>query len=318
MGSGQNEDDAILKAAKHHWAFKKNKNIKVHNNKCVKDGKPNQQKDHVTHEDAPENLNQSAELYPEAVVFLIFAGHPIFQPDISSFQSPTINSSPNEPDPSDNENESVDAEETTFRNRMTSKGFFKSRNIQRAEELQRKNKRSKSNAYNDDVIDLTKEKTAVAKEHVQAARSHVEMMKFQCKLSIIDHAIKVGINVDRLRPCVEKTLHDLFPEVLDGSANRNPYDDSIVNLEKDNDIDSDGEANSTALRRNTMDLGDAHDFTPPPLRCCAGKECVDPSVEFNDEFECMKCDGLAHGFCIGRFDNEGIMCLGCVLPNNGS
>jgi hypothetical protein len=55
------------------------------------------------------------------------------------------------------------------------------------------------------VTDLTKEKTEVAREHVQAARSQVEMMKFQCKLSIIDHAIKVGINIDHLCPCVEKT-----------------------------------------------------------------------------------------------------------------
>mmetsp|Transcript_1970 Transcript_1970/g.3583 ORF Transcript_1970/g.3583 Transcript_1970/m.3583 type:complete len:167 (+) Transcript_1970:57-557(+) len=123
--------------------------------KCIKEGKPEQQKDTVNHEDAPDNLNQSGELFPEAVVFLMFANHPIFQPDMPSSKSPSDSSSVKNTSTADNENESEDGEESTLRSRMTSKGLFKSRNTQRAEELKLGNKKSKSNVYSQDVIDLT-------------------------------------------------------------------------------------------------------------------------------------------------------------------
>lgn len=296
LGSGMNEDDAILLAAKRHWAYKRNKNIKVHNNKCIKEGKPDQQKDMVNHEDAPDNLNQAGELFPEAVVFLIFANHPIFQPDMPSSKSPSDSSSANTTSTPDNDNESEDGEETTLRRRMTSKGLFKSRKVQRAEEMKLGNKKSKSNDYSKDVIDLTKEKTEVAKEHVQAAKHQVEMMKFQCKLSAIDHAMKVGIDVDRLRPCVERTLQDLFPDIIVGS-NSTGSTVTISDCEKNNGTAS---VTSSSLNRATL--------------CCAGKHCKEPEMPLTDDFKCFVCKGFSHTFCIGDItEHGGYLCLPCGL-----
>lgn len=298
LGSGMNEDDAILLAAKRHWAYKRNKNIKVHNNKCIKEGKPEQQKDTVNHEDAPDNLNQSGELFPEAVVFLMFANHPIFQPDMPSSKSPSDSSSAKNTSTPDNENESEDGEESTLRSRMTSKGLFKSRNTQRAEELKLGNKKSKSNVYSQDVIDLTKEKTEVAKEHVQAAKSQVEMMKFQCKLSAIDHAIKVGINVDRLRPCVEKTLQDLFPDIIPVGSNstRSTIDDVI-----DLDATSDCEKNNGTTTVDSSSINKA-------TSCRAGKHCKEPEMPLTNDFKCFVCKGYSHTFCVGDITEHGYLC----------
>lgn len=113
----------------------------------MKDGKPEQQKTLVTNEDAPENLNQSEE-NAEAIVFLLFHDHhPIFQPESSSSMTSTNHlSSPTATQTSGTPTEQGsldDGEEKTLPNRMTSKGFFKSRNTQRAEELQRMNKNKK-------------------------------------------------------------------------------------------------------------------------------------------------------------------------------
>jgi hypothetical protein len=303
-----NEDDAILLAAKHHWAYKKNKNIKVHNNKCLREGKPDQQKAVVSDVDAPDNLNQSGELYPEAIAYLLFRNHPIFQPDLSS-KTPN-NSSPNNDFTPDNDDQSVEGEELTLRQRMTSKGFFKSRNTQRAEELNRKNKKSKCNAYSNDVIDLTKEKTEVAREHVQAARSQVEMMKYQCKLSAINHAIKVGINVDRLRPCVETTLEDLFPGVMKPSANRESPSKMIVLLDKEQDA-SDEEAGDGTTTRQTQPTSPAKEAT---VQCAAGKKCKEPNVPMTDtEFKCSVCKQMSHQHCLGDICQVGYLCLPCAL-----
>jgi hypothetical protein len=67
-----------------------------------------------------------------------------------------------------------DPEDKTFRSRMTSKGVFKSRNIQRHEELKKKRK----GTPNEIVIDLTKEKQIkAAKCHSIAAKTYAEGVK---------------------------------------------------------------------------------------------------------------------------------------------
>ena len=140
-GSGSNEDDAIILCIKAHWAYKKNKNIKTHNNRCHLNGKPNEKKQYVTNEDAPDAITQSGEMYPEAIAYLLLVkDHPMFlspqrQPAVSTDSAPSMD---NVSSTNDDQNGSGDIKDATFHNCMTSEGLFKSRNKQRQEERNNK------------------------------------------------------------------------------------------------------------------------------------------------------------------------------------
>jgi hypothetical protein len=257
------------------------------------------------------NNRYDSVFYKTYLLYLLFCDHPIFQPADLSSKYPN-NSSPNNDFTSDNDNQSVEGEELTLHQRMTSKGFFESRNTQRdEEELKRKNKKSKCNANSNDVIDLTKEKTEVSRVHVEAAWSQVEMMKYQCKLSAINHAIKVGIDVDHLCPCVEITLKDLFPGVMKPSASRKRMlTETIVLLDKEQDA-SDEEAGDGTTAKQTQ--------PPTPIKeaavqCAAGKNCRKPNVPITDtEFKCSVCEQMSHQHCLGDIGQMGYLCLPCAL-----
>jgi hypothetical protein len=168
---------------------------------------------------------------------------------------------------------------------------------------------SQCNAYSNDVIDLTKEKTEVAREHVQAARSQVEMMKYQCKLSAIEHAIKVGINVERLRPCVETTLEDLFPGVMEPSARRKTLSETIVLLDKDEGVTGE-EADDDTVKQTRL----SSPINEASLPCAAGKNCKEPNAPVTDaEFKCAVCKRLSHQHCLGDICDVGYLCLPCAL-----
>jgi hypothetical protein len=303
MGSGENEDDGILHAVKHHWAYKKNKNLKVHNNKCIKDGKPDQQKDLVSHLDAPDNLNQSAELYPEAIVYLIFREHPIFQPDSASLCS-TPDSSPTENGSAD------DVEDKTLRNRMSSKGLFKSRNVQRAEEMERK-KKAKVSDGNLEIIDLTREKASAASKHAEAAKSQVEVMRYQCRLQALDQAMRMGVDENILRPFMVKTLTGLFADDTDGNKD-DDGDVKIIDLvnEEATIITTlkSGRGSSTARNKNKTNS------IPRRMRCCAGNQCVYPDELLGDDLKCDVCNKPVHAFCV-NIDN-GLTCFNCIIERN--
>jgi hypothetical protein len=116
--SGDTDDDAILKCCKQHWLFKKNKNIKAHNSRMARLNRPRSEyRAEVTVDLAPDNLNQAGKLYPKAICYLIFKDHPIL------LKTPHH------------------VKDSTLRNRMTAKGYFKSRNMLHASESDRKKKR---------------------------------------------------------------------------------------------------------------------------------------------------------------------------------
>jgi len=91
MSSEENEDDAILNASEHHWLYKKIKNIKASNKKLEKDGREDEKKALPVFSQAPTNLNQETEIYPEAVAYLVFKENPVFQVGRKRFaQSPPV------------------------------------------------------------------------------------------------------------------------------------------------------------------------------------------------------------------------------------
>jgi hypothetical protein len=119
-----------------------------------------------------------------------------------------------------------DPEDKTFRSRMTSKGIFKSRNIQRPqEELKKKRKGAHS-----EIIDLAKEKQIKATEcHSIAAKTHAEGVKCQSQIAAIEQALKMGISADVLRPSfMAKTLHTLF--------NSTPSSKDYDNVDDSNEV----------------------------------------------------------------------------------
>jgi hypothetical protein len=140
--SGDMDDDAILKCCKQHWLFKKNKNIKAHNNRMARLHRPaSEYRAEVTVDLAPDNLNQAGELYPEeAISYLIFKEHPMFIRDAT----PTPTNDPTNrrpPDNDDSQPSAEDIEDTTLKNRMAAKGYFKSSNTLQAAEKDRKKRR---------------------------------------------------------------------------------------------------------------------------------------------------------------------------------
>ena len=133
MSSGENKDDTILNASKHHWLYKKIKTIKASNKKLEKDEREDGKKALPVLSQAPTNLNQDTEIYPEAVAYLVFKENPVFQVGRKRFaQSPPV---PGEED-----------EDSTLRPRMTLTGSFKSGKGQHSNKLSEKNVESQDKA----------------------------------------------------------------------------------------------------------------------------------------------------------------------------
>ena len=214
--SGQTDDDAILNCCKHHWVYKKNKNIKAQNNKVSKQQKESKdsKKKPVTLLEAPDNLNQPAELFPEAVAYLIFKDHPMFIREAQINNQLTSTSTRNSESPNDANSEfshpaSDDVEDTTLRHQMTAKGFFKSRNTLRADERERKKNKKVSNSSTADVIDLTStatrndlRRTEAATQHAKAATLQAISGMFNTQLDALQRAQNMGVGQEDLRPFI--------------------------------------------------------------------------------------------------------------------
>ena len=320
MGSGQNDDDTIEACIKHHWAYKKNKNLKTHNNRCDLNRKFHEKKNLVTYLEAPENLLQSCEMYPEAIVYLVLIkDHPMFlrqQRNIASYAT----SSPSADDDDDNNHQKSqeDPEDTTFRSRMTSKGIFKSRNMQRQEELNKKRKSLPSS----DIIDLTKEKQIKSAErHSIAAKIHAEGVKCQSQIAAIEQAMKMGVSAEVLHPFMMQTLHTLFDtkkeEEIDDS-NEVQFVRSITgNSKGDNMLKTESflpSSSSTTFATGNF-ISTSRTNNRCGARCCAEEECVYSDGELDDEsLTCHVCEKQVHSFCVQDSPGRGTYdCFKCVL-----
>ena len=128
LSSGKNEDDAILLCLQHHWTEKRNKVIKSANKKSAQKNPPEDLRPLMTAiESAPLNLNQSHNLFPEAVLYLLIKNHPIItQGDSPKRKGRLVNLTTG---PADEEEE--EDEEEKLGRRMSIKGSFSSRKTQK-------------------------------------------------------------------------------------------------------------------------------------------------------------------------------------------
>ena len=179
ISSGKNEDDAILVCMQHHWVEKRNKVIRAANKKRAQKIPP---------EDllwplilvgtAPPNHNQSQNLFPEAVLYLLIKDHPIIIQGDSPKRKGVENLKTGPATDADDEEED---EEEKLGNRMTTKGSFSSRKKQRSTDtrLQRRALVAKKNQASG-----MKEKAALI--HVSAAKKQADNQLAQTGLAAIE------------------------------------------------------------------------------------------------------------------------------------
>jgi hypothetical protein len=205
MSSGQNEDDAMLTCAKHHWCAKKNKTIKTDNNKRSNSNPPQPLRPYYMLVDAPVNVAQANKLYPEGILFLLVREDPILVQGRKR-KSPALTNAASSPghSPSEKDDEEEDEEER-MREGMTIKGSFASRRKQKQQ-----NKRSKRR-----VLTAQKNQAAINQEkaaliHASAVKKHADSKLAETKLAAIESARKLGMNNSLLQVYLKETLSTLF------------------------------------------------------------------------------------------------------------
>ena len=206
ISSGKNEDDAILVCMKIHWAVKRNKVIKSTNKKKAESSPPGDLRKLVTAEDAPSNLNQSPNLFPEAVLYLLVKQHPIIvqgdnSPKRKVLEKLTSGSSVT----ADDEQEEEDEEEKLVKG-MTTKGNFTSRKKQKSNDtrLKRRALLAKKNQASG-----MKEKAALI--HASAAKKQADNQLAQTRLAAIESARNLGgIPEEVLKGYLRQTMGSLF------------------------------------------------------------------------------------------------------------
>ena len=205
ISSGKNEDDAILVCMKIHWAVKRNKVIKTTNKKKAESSPPGELRKLVTADDAPANLNQTPNLFPEAVLYLLVKQHPIIvQGDNSPKRKVLQKLTSGSGETADDEEE--EDEEEKLVTGMSNKGNFTSRKKQRSNDtrLKRRALLAKKNQASG-----MKEKAALI--HASAAKKQADNQLAQTQLAAIESARKLGgIPVDVLKGYLRQTMGSLF------------------------------------------------------------------------------------------------------------
>ena len=264
--------------------------------------------------DAPENLNQPAELFPEAVSFLIFKEHPMFIREAQINIQTASASAKDTPSPlDDNDNSQLspeDAEDMTFRNRMTTKGYFKSRNTLRAEELERKKKQKKvSNSTTTEIVDLTSStvhneirRTEAAAQHAEATTLQAITSMYKSQLDVLQRAQDMGISTADLCPFILTTLTNLYSS--SGKALKK-LGHSTNNCNEDPDVTFDEIWNSLGGKFSV-------NHAEEEGKCAAGDFCFEePFIAIcTDDNKCDVCNRCAHSCCIARDDVRSV-CLKC-------
>jgi hypothetical protein len=216
-----------------------------------------------------------------------------------------------------------DAEDGTFRNRMTAKGFFKSRNTLRAEEQERKKKQRKvSNKQHGEIVDLTSasvqndtRRTEAATQHAEAASKQAEAATmqaitgmYQSQLEALQKAQSMGVTAEELRPFILKTLTNLYNS-SDAALKQFGHKHEMMN--------EDAEVAFVEVRRSMEHTSctTTSKETAPTCddgACAAGDLCVE-TCEFkvcdNDEIWGM-CNRHVHSVCMVVDDTKSA-CLRC-------
>jgi hypothetical protein len=189
-----------------HWAEKRNKNIKASNKKSFEKNPPGELRTLKTAADAPPNLNQSANLFPEAVLFLLVKDHPIIKGGETTpkRKAPTSKSTQSADDDEDGEDDDDD-DEVKMASSMSIKGSFTSRKKQRANDTRLKRRALISNKNNASGM---KEKAAFM--HASAAKKQADNQLAQTRLAAIESASKLGMSKEMLQGYLKETLNSLF------------------------------------------------------------------------------------------------------------
>ena len=201
LSSGKNEDDAILLCSQHHWTEKRNKVIKSANKKSAQKNPPEDLRPLMTIESAPSNLNQSHNLFPEAVLYLLIKDHPIIIQGDSPKRKGVVNLTAGPAD----EEEDEDEEEKLGRG-MSTKGSFSSRKKQKQADTRLK-KRALVGRKNQ--ASGMREKAALI--HASAAKKQADNQLAQTRLAAIESATKLGgMPKELLQGFMKETLSSLF------------------------------------------------------------------------------------------------------------
>ena len=188
-----------------HWAVKRNKVIKSTNKKKAESSPPGDLRKLVTAEDAPSNLNQSPNLFPEAVLYLLVKQHPIIMQGDNSPKRKVLEQLTSGSSVTADDEEEEDEEEKLVKG-MTSKGNFTSRKKQRSNDtrLKRRALLAKKNQASG-----MKEKAALI--HASAAKKQADNQLAQTRLAAIESARKLGgISKEVLKGYLRQTMGSLF------------------------------------------------------------------------------------------------------------
>ena len=209
---------------------------------------------------------------------------------------------------------SEDAEDVTFRNRMTTKGYFKSRNTLRAEELERKKKQKKvSNSTTTEIVDLTSSafhndvrRTEAATQHAEAATLQAITSMYKSQLDALQRAQDMGISTADLRPFILTTLMNLYSS--SGKALKK-LGHGINNNDEDMDRIFDGIRSSLGGKLTVHHAEEEG-------KCAAGDFCFEPFNAISaDDNKCDVCNRCAHSCCIATDDVRSV-CLKCFGDDN--
>lgn len=213
-----------------------------------------------------------------------------------------------------------DAEDLTFRNRMTIKGFFKSRNTLRAEELERKKKQKQVSTNKDnEVIDLTSttlhndtRRAEATIQHSKAVTLQAVSGIYQSQLDSLQKAKSMGVTAEELCPFILRTLANLYSS----------SDEALKKLGHNNTMtNTDPEVAFVEIRKmlvGTEGNTDCVDKKRPAnndglMYCAAGECCVEiPRTVIDSGPVCPVCEKIAHAVCIAVYDDkEG--CMACIV-----
>jgi len=191
---------------------------------------------------------------------------------------------------------------------MTAKGFFKSRNMLRIEENDRKRQNKVRTSEQDDIIDLTyvaaNQKAEAATQLAAAASLQAISGMFQTQLDALERAKKMGVNEQDLRPFMLHTLSNLYTSSDTAMKKLGHH----VTCREDDKEEVTFLGVRKSLDRKMATERSKEDVESEPeddCECAAGFMCLKKDVEivFNDP-QCDVCKRQAHNLCLATDDDR--------------
>jgi hypothetical protein len=227
--------------------------------------------------EAPENISQSGEMYPEAIIYLTLVK---YHPMLLHPKHHAITSGTNSPAfAEDDENSTLsDPEDKTFQSRMTRKTCH----------------------------------SIAAKTHAEGVKCQSQIATIEQALKMgISADILRPFMMKTLHKLFDTNTNneeedDNNEEVqFVSSVKRNNSKDKVIKPELI--LPSSVSGTVDRSRHDSSTVGTSSDGKNELGRwCCADDECVfsDDDVEGNECLQCVNCDKLCHSFCVQPFDDN--------------